>query len=498
MRTLTLSMIVKNEAHRLGECLQSAKEIAEEIVIVDTGSTDETVKVAESYGAKVFSFNWIKDFSAARNFALRKSTSDLILYLDADEKLTSKSVKEINRIKQKIEVAGYNCKVTSIESEFGHDNSMLYVRLFSNSDSIEFSGKVHEQISPSLVANNYKIIDTNIEIIHTGYDISIDAKKEKARRNLELLLNEYSVNNSAYYAYQLGLTYQIIEDEKESTKYFELALVDKKLSKNYRARCYSSMAIYDLKNHNVSLAEKNIIDALKENNEDAFAHLVASKIYLRKLEVMISKQHLEKSIRLNSKSKSEKTKSESIVVLDDYEIYSHSVALAKAMNDKNYLISSSQKLIDSIKNSEVANILTKVFKNSSLNNSETQNLLRNVDRRIFDIILLFLNDYNIIESKDVLLKALSKKFPESIELKLILAKHSTSIKDNNSAIQLYEELKNRKSDPSIYFYLISLYISEGNLLEVKNLVSEIETNFSNIPEVNSRLVILKEKLQKYL
>ncbi|MDP3831578.1 MAG: glycosyltransferase family 2 protein, partial [Ignavibacteriaceae bacterium] len=237
MGTLTLSMIVKNEAHRLGECLQSVKEIADEIVIVDTGSTDNTVKVAESYRAKIFFFDWIKDFSAARNFALRKSTGDLILYLDADEKLTPKSVKEINRIKLKSERAGYNCLITSLDSEFGRDNSMLYVRLFSNSDQIEFSGKVHEQIVPSLIANNYKIIETNIEIIHTGYNISGDDKKDKARRNLELLLNEYSTNNSSYYAFQLGLTYQILENDIESKKYFDLALSDKRLSKNFRTRC---------------------------------------------------------------------------------------------------------------------------------------------------------------------------------------------------------------------------------------------------------------------
>ncbi|MDP2300973.1 MAG: glycosyltransferase [Ignavibacteria bacterium] len=499
MGTLTLSMIVKNEAHRLGECLQSVKEIADEIVIVDTGSTDNTVKVAESYRAKIFFFDWIKDFSAARNFALRKSTGDLILYLDADEKLTPKSVKEIKRIKLKSESAGYNCKVTSLDSEFGRDNSMLYVRLFSNSNEIEFSGKVHEQILPSLIANNYKIIDTNIEILHTGYDISGDAKKDKARRNLELLLNEYSTNNSSYYAFQLGLTYQILENDIESKKYFDLALSDKRLSKNFRTRCHSSLAIIELKSHKVEAAEIKIKEALTENKDDAFSNFAASKIYLRKSDLSTSKQFLEKAIRLNNKIKSDKANSELIVFLNETEMYIQAVALAKIIIDKNYYITSCRKLIDSISNKDAANTLTKIVNNNALDDSEIIRFVHNADKNVFEISLLFLSDYNIIVTKDILIKLLSGKYPESIKLKTILAKHYTTISDTASAIQLYEELKEiTTGDPSIYFYLISLYIAEGNLHKVKHIVLEVEAKFSHIPEVKSRVIILKEKLQKYL
>ena len=79
---LTLSMIVKNEENYLGGCLESVKDIVDDIVIVDTGSTDKTIEIAEKYGAKIFHFEWVNDFSAARNFALAKSTGDWILYLD--------------------------------------------------------------------------------------------------------------------------------------------------------------------------------------------------------------------------------------------------------------------------------------------------------------------------------------------------------------------------------------------------------------------------------
>ncbi len=87
MPTLSLCMIVKNEEKHLARCLSSVKDVADEIVIVDTGSTDKTIEIAESFSAKIFHFDWVNDFSAARNFALSKCTGDWILYLDADEEL---------------------------------------------------------------------------------------------------------------------------------------------------------------------------------------------------------------------------------------------------------------------------------------------------------------------------------------------------------------------------------------------------------------------------
>ncbi len=89
---LTLSMIVKNEEKYLEDCLKSVRGVADEIVIVDTGSTDHTIEIAQEYNAKLFHYTWINDFSAARNYALEKSTGDWVLYLDADERLSKSSL----------------------------------------------------------------------------------------------------------------------------------------------------------------------------------------------------------------------------------------------------------------------------------------------------------------------------------------------------------------------------------------------------------------------
>ena len=84
---LSLVLIIKNETRCLARCLQSVRSIADEIVVVDTGSTDDTVRIAREFGARIDSFEWVDDFAAARNFALEKATGDWILALE-DKKTT--------------------------------------------------------------------------------------------------------------------------------------------------------------------------------------------------------------------------------------------------------------------------------------------------------------------------------------------------------------------------------------------------------------------------
>ena len=87
MKTLSLCMITKNEENNLSRCLDCIKEFVDEIIIVDTGSTDKTVEIAKSYGAHIYHYDWNNDFSKARNVSLQKATKDWILVLDADEVL---------------------------------------------------------------------------------------------------------------------------------------------------------------------------------------------------------------------------------------------------------------------------------------------------------------------------------------------------------------------------------------------------------------------------
>jgi glycosyltransferase involved in cell wall biosynthesis len=169
MPKLSLNMIVKNEGENLARAIQSVKNVVDEIIVVDTGSADKTKTIARSFGAKVFDFEWINNFSAARNFALDKSSGDWVIYLDADEELSTGSVNELRKIIHD-KPAGVNCLVQSLGQDNNLSGIMKFPRLFPLNDKIRFSGRVHEQIEPSLIKNNFRIKDYAIKIIHYGYD----------------------------------------------------------------------------------------------------------------------------------------------------------------------------------------------------------------------------------------------------------------------------------------------------------------------------------------
>ena len=101
-------MIVKNEADNLPRCLNSVANIVDEIIIVDTGSTDKTVEIAERYNARVYHHPWENSFSKARNYSLKYATCDWILYLDADEELSKEDAPRLKEI-----VKGNNYTVIS-------------------------------------------------------------------------------------------------------------------------------------------------------------------------------------------------------------------------------------------------------------------------------------------------------------------------------------------------------------------------------------------------
>lgn len=101
--TISLCMIVKDEEQTISKCLESVKSVVDEIIIVDTGSTDGTKEIVKKYDAKVYDFQWIEDFSAARNFAFSKATKEYILWLDADDIIDTEDIKKLLQLKHTLD-----------------------------------------------------------------------------------------------------------------------------------------------------------------------------------------------------------------------------------------------------------------------------------------------------------------------------------------------------------------------------------------------------------
>ncbi|MDE7084411.1 MAG: glycosyltransferase family 2 protein, partial [Clostridia bacterium] len=146
--TLSVCMIVKNEEQTLARCLNCVTPFADEIIVVDTGSTDGTADIARSFTDKVFFFEWCDDFSAARNFSFSKAESDLVMWLDADDVITPENAKKISALK---DGGGFDAAYLKYAAAFDGDTpTFVYFRerIFRRALDFKWEGAVHEAISP--------------------------------------------------------------------------------------------------------------------------------------------------------------------------------------------------------------------------------------------------------------------------------------------------------------------------------------------------------------
>lgn len=250
--TLSLCMIVKDEADFLKSCVDSVKSIIDEIIIVDTGSKDDTIKIAESFGVKVIEHKWVNNFSEARNVSLKHATKDWILVLDADEKISSSNLKEIKKLIENDEVSAYsliqrnyfqNRKPTSIEvssKEDTYSESKSYdgwfpsrlVRLFKNNKEYYFTGMIHELVEQSIEIKKDVIVATQIPIHH--FRIEKDPKFDEERRqkylNIGIKQIESTPNDPKPY-YEVGQIYLFEKNYEKAIELFEKAVEIVKIAK---------------------------------------------------------------------------------------------------------------------------------------------------------------------------------------------------------------------------------------------------------------------------
>lgn len=180
--TISLCMIVKNEEKFLAQCLQSVEGVVDEIVLVDTGSSDATLEIARSFKAKVFQHEWKEDFSDARNVSLKHASSEWILFLDADEVLNPKSAENFPEVLHCTKHFGYFFCIYNIKENGFILGRHYTVRLFRNLKGVRFVGKIHEQ-----VLHLGTLACPGMSINHFGYDLGPATMKGKQERNIHLL-----------------------------------------------------------------------------------------------------------------------------------------------------------------------------------------------------------------------------------------------------------------------------------------------------------------------
>lgn len=214
MITISLCMIVKNEEDVLARCLDSVKDIADEIIIVDTGSTDKTKEIAETYTDKVFDFKWINDFSAARNYSFSKATKEYILWLDADDIILEKDRQKFKQLKQDL---GSEVDIVMMKYNVGFDESgnitLSYFRerLSRRTCNCHWKEPVHEYLEIS-----GKTINSDICITHKKEHAATPGRNLKLYKSYLSRGKNLSTRGLFYYARELYYN----EQYDDAIKYF--------------------------------------------------------------------------------------------------------------------------------------------------------------------------------------------------------------------------------------------------------------------------------------
>jgi tetratricopeptide (TPR) repeat protein len=213
---LSLCMIVKDEEAMLPRCLAAVAPAVDEIVIVDTGSTDRTIEIAREYNANVIEKEWTGSFSDARNVSFEAATGDWIIYLDADEVLVVDDVQRLRALTGRTWREAFYLVETSYTGELGDGAALTNnaLRVFRNRPNYRFQGRLHEQIAQNLpLYAAGRVEQSSVRVDHYGYLGAVRDAKEKSRRNLELLRTQQAESSSdAFLHFNLGTEYSVIGD----------------------------------------------------------------------------------------------------------------------------------------------------------------------------------------------------------------------------------------------------------------------------------------------
>lgn len=271
---VSICIIVKNEEKNLKECLKRLCKFGYEIVVVDTGSTDDTKKIAGEYTDKVFDFEWCDDFGAARNYAISKASNEFVFMVDSDEFLTKLDKQKFEKLllQHPKEVGRIHRNNVFVRDEIGFNSSELVNRVFSKI-YYHYTGRIHEQVE-ALAGVDYVTYPVPAYFDHSGYDGDIEDRKKKADRNISLLEQVLKEDgDDPYILYQLGKGYYMRQDYAVAAEYLGKALeFDLNPELEYvidLVETYGYALINSNQNHKALLME-NIYDAFSGSADFVF------------------------------------------------------------------------------------------------------------------------------------------------------------------------------------------------------------------------------------
>ncbi|MCD7725599.1 MAG: glycosyltransferase family 2 protein [Clostridiales bacterium] len=226
MVPISVCIITKNEEKNLAKCLAPLTPYGFEIIVVDTGSTDRTREIALQYTDKVYDFQWVDDFSAARNFSIQKASHNYILVLDSDEFLTQIDIEGVYQaIEAHPRAVGLLLRNSYYDSQGTPNKYTDRVERLFHRQYYTYKFPIHEQVTEIASDNTiYERYDLPLAVEHVGYNGSPEELKQKALRNNALLFREIEKDPSnAYLYFQVGQSFNMIKDYENAYHYYQKA-----------------------------------------------------------------------------------------------------------------------------------------------------------------------------------------------------------------------------------------------------------------------------------
>jgi GT2 family glycosyltransferase/tetratricopeptide (TPR) repeat protein/2-polyprenyl-3-methyl-5-hydroxy-6-metoxy-1,4-benzoquinol methylase len=243
---LSLCMIVRDNARTIGAALQSIRPYVDEMVVVDTGSTDDTPQIAQQLGARVFHFPWCDDFSAARNESLKYARGQWIFWMDSDDTIDPDCGCKLRQLALQDpgpsilgHVIQVHCPGPPGEDE---DNvtEVDHVKLFRNLPELRFEGRIHEQILPAIRRLGGEVAWTDLFVTHTGYDHTPEGQIRKKDRDLRLLHLEHRERGEhTFTLFNLGMTYADIGQPREAVEYLQRCIACSQQTESHLRKAFA-------------------------------------------------------------------------------------------------------------------------------------------------------------------------------------------------------------------------------------------------------------------
>ena len=277
--SVSLCMIVKNEEFYLRDCLKSVADLVDEIVVIDTGSDDKTLEILHEFGVEPHTFAWINDFAAARNEALKYASCDWIFQIDADERLLPESRNELRRSLRNKKATTISVLIDSPKAA-GKGHISRAHRLFRNLPGIGYSGRIHEQISPSVAKLRGREGESNIRLHHLGYEKSEAEMQAKSERNYRLLKKQVEDEpNHPYWHFTLAQNQILSGSYEDALLSLNRALELGQLPKDITCSIFNNLAEVHMRLRKFPEAIQFAHKALAVTAKQSTSHLLLLQIY---------------------------------------------------------------------------------------------------------------------------------------------------------------------------------------------------------------------------